>query len=593
MSWTSETNIKGPAGPAGVAGPQGPQGSQGVQGPPGPQGPIGPPGPAGSGTGDVIGPTGAVTNRIAVYSDTTGKLLKDGGKLISDLATIASPVLTGDPQAPTPATSDNDTSIATTAFVKAQNYLTAVPAGYAPLASPVFTGDPQAPTPVSTDNDTSIATTAFVKTAIPAPAAAVPIVESGAGTVGTSVKYAREDHVHPLSGDVTGPAGAVADRIAVFNGATGKLIKDGGQTVAGLPGAAAVRYDTAQALISETPPYGTFMTQRAQARINIYAAPLDALNYNGMQINGSCEVSQELGATGTTVANAYICDGWLQTRSGTMAIGGNIFAGTTFSPVNTLLYVQVNTAQASLGATDYAVVRHRIEGYRISRLGWGTANAQPLSIGFWSGHHRTGIYSVVIRNGAGDRCYAVSYNQLAADVMQYNTFTIPGCTDGTWPTTNGLAMEIAFALGVGATYTAAAFNTWNSSGTYLAGPGQVNAVAATSDIFRIGSLIVLPGIEVPSATRSALIMRPYDQELQTCMRYYEKLDVALAGSATAAGANSHVIWSFKVRKRSTPTMTFAASTMTAVFVTGQDHTDVYQTTGNAVIGAGTTADARL
>jgi hypothetical protein len=40
-------------------------------------------------------------------------------------ATILSPTFTGDPKAPTPATSDNDTSIATTAFVKAQAYLTA------------------------------------------------------------------------------------------------------------------------------------------------------------------------------------------------------------------------------------------------------------------------------------------------------------------------------------------------------------------------------------------------------------------------------------------------------------------------------------
>jgi hypothetical protein len=37
---------------------------------------------------------------------------------------LASPVFTGDPQAPTPATADNDTSIATTAFVKAQGYAT-------------------------------------------------------------------------------------------------------------------------------------------------------------------------------------------------------------------------------------------------------------------------------------------------------------------------------------------------------------------------------------------------------------------------------------------------------------------------------------
>lgn len=35
-------------------------------------------------------------------------------------------------------------------------------------------------------------------------------------------------------GDVVGPASATADRIAVFNGATGKLIKDGGLTIANL-----------------------------------------------------------------------------------------------------------------------------------------------------------------------------------------------------------------------------------------------------------------------------------------------------------------------------------------------------------------------
>ena len=77
---------------------------------------------------------------------------------LGSFAPLASPTFTGDPKAPTPATADNDTSIATTAFVKAQ--------AYAPLASPTFTGDPKAPTPATSDNDTSIATTAFVKAAL-------------------------------------------------------------------------------------------------------------------------------------------------------------------------------------------------------------------------------------------------------------------------------------------------------------------------------------------------------------------------------------------------------------------------------------------
>lgn len=40
---------------------------------------------AGSGSGDVVGPASAVNNSVAVFDLTTGKLIKDGGALISDL----------------------------------------------------------------------------------------------------------------------------------------------------------------------------------------------------------------------------------------------------------------------------------------------------------------------------------------------------------------------------------------------------------------------------------------------------------------------------------------------------------------------------
>jgi hypothetical protein len=78
-------------------------------------------------------------------------------------APLASPAFTGNPTAPTPAQNDNDTSIATTAFV--QTAITAATGGKADLDSPALTGNPTAPTPPDTDDDTSIATTAFVNRA--------------------------------------------------------------------------------------------------------------------------------------------------------------------------------------------------------------------------------------------------------------------------------------------------------------------------------------------------------------------------------------------------------------------------------------------
>src|SRR6185369_17703683 len=66
-------------------------------------------------------------------------------------------VATGTMSLTTPVSIANGGTNAVTASVALTNL------GAAPLASPVFTGDPQAPTPATADNDTSIATTAFVK----------------------------------------------------------------------------------------------------------------------------------------------------------------------------------------------------------------------------------------------------------------------------------------------------------------------------------------------------------------------------------------------------------------------------------------------
>jgi hypothetical protein len=143
-------------------------------------------------TGTPSAPTDAATvgyvtaHTVASFNTRTGAVTLTTGDITgAGGAPIASPAFTGNPTAPTPATSDSDTSVATTAFVHAAvsagiaaqvlvssfngrtgavllTLADVTGVGGAPIASPAFTGAPTAPTPAPGDNSTAIATTAYV-----------------------------------------------------------------------------------------------------------------------------------------------------------------------------------------------------------------------------------------------------------------------------------------------------------------------------------------------------------------------------------------------------------------------------------------------
>lgn len=135
-------------------------------------------------------------NILTPYS-TTVQMNSAISTATSGLAPINSPTFTGLPLLTTTPTAgiSNANAIANLQYITNQGFATVsqIPslAGYALLASPIFTGNPQAPTPLSTDNDTSIATTAYVQTAI-----------SGATTTTTITSTVATVSGNPVSGAV-------------------------------------------------------------------------------------------------------------------------------------------------------------------------------------------------------------------------------------------------------------------------------------------------------------------------------------------------------------------------------------------------------
>ena len=346
-----------------------------------------------------------------------------------------------------------------------------------------------------------------------APATAPPLMD-GTAAVGTSLLFARQDHAHPsdtsraplaspvFTGTPTAPTPAAADNST-------KLATTAFSAINSL------RTDIAQTLTA---------AQQVQGRSNIYAAPFDALAYNGMQVNGSMEVSQQYtpasGVVGSINTVYYVIDGWLIANNGPQNLS------MWQSPIASLpgypwaAQFAVVTANASPVAGNFCELIHLIEGNRVARLNWGTPQAQPLSIGFWVYAVRPGMYSGAVVNGTATRSYVFTFTIAATLTWQFVTVTVPGDTTGTWAKDNTAGLSLRLALMTGSTYQTAP-GVW-TAGNFIGAPGTINGVAATTDQFFVTGFIVLPGLELPSASRAPFIMRPFNEELRLCQRYYCK-----------------------------------------------------------------------
>ena len=205
-------------------------------------------------------------------------------------------------------------------------------------------------------------------------------------------------------------------------------------------------------LPATTPTAATHATSKGyvdagDAANKTYAAPFDAMAYNGIQINGSMEVSQENGGNNISVANAtkYIVDGWNIQSSGAQVIQAAQSA-TGPAGFTSCLRAAVITANASPVTPDYCIFVLPLEGYRISRLAWGTANAQPVTIGFWVSANRAGTYSGSMMGGSPIYSYIFSFVINSASTWEYKTTTIPGSTVGTWASGNAKAVHVIISM---------------------------------------------------------------------------------------------------------------------------------------------------
>jgi hypothetical protein len=308
----------------------------------------------------------------------------------------------------------------------------------APLASPTFTGDPKAPTPAASDNDTSVATTAFVKTAVAGvtsfPEAPVDGLTYGrknaawATIVGGAVVSDLAPGGPLQNGQLWFKSNSGDTYIWVDDGNSQQWVQQNLMPPATIPSnyitaTAQTRNRIVNGAMQISQEQGNAASSTAATGANYYAADQFAMSWS---LSPGTANSQRFSVTPLTAyGSSYI----------------------TFNVV---------AAKAALAAGDYGHIQTVVEGIRARDFLWGTAQAKQVVLVFSVYTNVPGTYAVAIRNSATDRSYLAPFTITASLAWQQIIIVIPGDTAGTWLTDTGIGLYLNFSLAMGSNFVGVA-----------------------------------------------------------------------------------------------------------------------------------------
>lgn len=259
--------------------------------------------------------------------------------------------------------------------------------------------------------------------------------------------------------------------------------------------------------------------------------------------NGSFEVDQRNVFNGVTVAGGasyynWILDRWLfnKATASAGALGITVpqaitgIPGTNYVITTRNLRFTVNTAQASMAAGDLFMLTTQIEG-----PSWRELMGDVHSVSILCRSSVANLkFGLALRDSPTTTKSLVKMCSLGAA----NTWTIiqlPAIV--VWPSGNfnyapgSLGYEMDICLAAGSNFVAPATDTWQS-GTFLSASGQSNFLATA------GATLDLACVQHEPGQPTTLIDKPFTQNYDECLRYYQKSYPYPTAVATI-GANSY------------------------------------------------------
>jgi hypothetical protein len=323
--------------------------------------------------------------------------------------------------------------------------------------------------------------------------------------------------------------------------------------------------------------YGTFAVANtySQAQVDSKVATVNANiaaigpSFKNRLINGDMRIDQRNNGAAVTNAGGYIIDRW----GDSMAGSGRYTAQRVASAPSGFSYSFQHTVTTAVtpSAGDIYQVYQFIEGLNMADLGFGTANAQNITLSFWVRSSIAGTYAVSLKNGSG-RTFLSTYTVNSANTWEYKTVVITGDTGGTWAIDNTAWGFICFDLGSGSNANSSTTGSWQV-GDYRRTSSCVNLIATNGATFNI------TGVQIEKGNvATSFDYRPYQAELSLCERYYELCTGAFYSSTVTALNFYGAGVNFRSSKRGTPTVTRVADTGSSG-VTGSPYAEAINVQG--------------
>ena len=285
-------------------------------------------------------------------------------------------------------------------------------------------------------------------------------------------------------------------------------------------------------------------------------ATQNSLGVRNLIINGDMQIAQR----GTSVSgitsssgNYYTVDrmGAWMTSAGTwtMTQDNDVPSGQGFAKS---MKWSCTTANASLSAGSYLHLTHNIEAQNCQVLKFGSSSAESFTLSFWVKSNKTGTYVVEFYHDDASKSLSKTYTIDTADTWEKKTVTVTGNTANAIVNDNGIGLQIWHWLLAGTNFSSGTLHsTWTTRVIANDAAGQtVNLADNTANYINI------TGVQLEAnTTATPFEHRPYDMELQRCMRYYEQYTGANShgGLYTSGVYLGHI--QYKVRKRTRPTLT--------------------------------------